>query len=88
MRERDSIAQDVHDIMAHSLSVIIAQADGARYLADTRGVEAQDSLVAIAESARESLVEVRMLIDSLASEPEGHSVPGLDDIVVGSRIRP
>jgi signal transduction histidine kinase len=80
IRERDTIAQDVHDIMAHSLSVIIAQADGARYLADTRGVEARDSLVAIAESARESLVEVRMLIDSLASEPEGHSAPGLADI--------
>ncbi|MEJ1229380.1 MAG: hypothetical protein WDM88_00235 [Galbitalea sp.] len=67
-------------IMAHSLSVIIAQADGARFLADTRGVPPQDSLVAIAGSARESLVEVRMLIDSLAPEPEGHSVPGLADI--------
>jgi signal transduction histidine kinase len=34
--ERERIAQDVHDIMAHSLSVILAQADGARLLAEER----------------------------------------------------
>ncbi|PJJ63727.1 signal transduction histidine kinase [Compostimonas suwonensis] len=78
--ERDRIAQDVHDIMAHSLSVILAQADGARYLAEKRPESTTTSLIAIAQSARESLVEVRMLIDSLVSEPEGHSHPTLDDL--------
>ena len=75
--ERDRIAQDVHDIMAHSLSVIIAQADGARYLSDIRPETTNGSLAAIAQSARESLVEVRMLIDSLGPEPDGHSHPTL-----------
>jgi signal transduction histidine kinase len=78
--ERDRIAQDVHDIMAHSLSVIIAQADGARYLSDIRPESTNGSLAAIAQSARESLVEVRMLIDSLGPEPDGHSHPTLDGL--------
>ena len=38
------------------------------------------SLAAIAQSARESLTEVRMLIETLISEPEGHSHPTLDAI--------
>jgi len=78
--ERDRIAQDVHDIMAHSLSVIVAQADGARYLGDRRPGSTNDSLAAIAESARESLVEVRMLIDSLDPASDGHSHPTLGDL--------
>ncbi len=78
--EHDRIAQDVHDIMAHSLSVIVAQADGARYLGDKRPEGTNDSLAAIARSARESLVEVRMLIDSLGTESEGHSHPTLDGL--------
>ena len=78
--ERDRIAQDVHDIMAHSLSVIVAQADGARYLSQTRPEATSTALEAIASSARSSLVEVRMLMDALSSEPLGHSQPGLDDL--------
>lgn len=78
--ERDRIAQDVHDIMAHSLSVIVAQADGARYLGERRPGAVSESLTAIAQSARESLVEVRMLIDSLDSDSEGHSHPTLHDL--------
>jgi signal transduction histidine kinase len=78
--ERDRIAQDVHDIMAHSLSVIVAQADGARYLSQTRPEVVGSALDAIASSARDSLVEVRMLMDALSSEPRGHSQPALKDL--------
>lgn len=78
--ERDRIAQDVHDIMAHSLSVIVAQADGARYLGESRPGSTNDSLAAIAASARESLVEVRMLIESLDPAMDGHSHPTLGDL--------
>lgn len=78
--ERDRIAQDVHDIMAHSLSVIIAQADGARFIGPTRPEAITESLERIADSARMSLTEVRMLIESLVADPDGHSNPTLDDI--------
>jgi signal transduction histidine kinase len=78
--QRDRIAQDVHDIMAHSLSVIVAQADGARFVGKKRPASIDQSLEAIAQSARESLAEVRMLIETLVSEPEGHSHPTLEGL--------
>ncbi|WP_341953672.1 histidine kinase [Salinibacterium sp. TMP30] len=84
-RERDRIAQDVHDIMAHSLAVIIAQADGARFIGPSRPGVVNESLERIAASARASLSEVRMLIESLVDDPEGHSNPtlaNLDDLVL------
>ncbi|TFD25084.1 sensor histidine kinase [Cryobacterium lyxosi] len=82
--ERDRIAQDVHDIMAHSLAVIIAQADGARFIGPQRPDAISESLERIAASARTSLAEVRMLIESLVEDPDGHSNPtleNLDDLV-------
>lgn len=78
--ERERIAQDVHDIMAHSLSVILAQADGARSLAEARPEELSRSLAAIAGSARTSLTEVRMLIEGLVSDPSGAEAPSLADL--------
>ncbi|MFJ8896198.1 sensor histidine kinase [Leifsonia sp. NPDC102414] len=79
-QERDRIAQDVHDIMAHSLSVIIAQADGARFVAPARPEAVSESLENIAASARTSLTEVRMLIQTLVADPIGHSTPTVDDV--------
>ncbi len=78
--ERDRIAQDVHDIMAHSLSVIIAQADGARFIGPKRPEAINESLERIATSARTSLTEVRMLIESLVDDPDGHSNPTLENL--------
>lgn len=78
--ERERIAQDVHDIMAHSLSVILAQADGARSLAEARPEELSRSLATIAGSARTSLTEVRMLIEGLVSDPSGAEAPSLADL--------
>ncbi|WP_314146788.1 histidine kinase [uncultured Leifsonia sp.] len=78
--ERERIAQDVHDIMAHSLSVILAQADGARFLADERPEAVPAALATIADAARTSLTEVRVLIETLVSDPDGHSTPALADL--------
>lgn len=72
-KERDRIAQDVHDIMAHSLSVIVAQSDGARLIREQDPRAVDGALHEIAASARTSLTEVRMLIESLVNSPEGHS---------------
>jgi signal transduction histidine kinase len=78
--ERERIAQDVHDIMAHSLSVILAQADGARLLAEERPTAVAPSLATIADTARSSLTEVRMLIETLVGSPDGAEHPGLGDL--------
>ncbi|WP_089908603.1 sensor histidine kinase [Leifsonia sp. 21MFCrub1.1] len=78
--ERERIAQDVHDIMANSLAVILAQADGARLLADDRPASVAPSLATIADTARASLTEVRVLIETLVGEPGGPEHPGLADL--------
>lgn len=78
--ERERIAQDVHDIMAHSLSVILAQADGARLLADDRPSAVAPSLATIADTARSSLTEVRVLIETLVGSPTDVVHPGVGDI--------
>lgn len=68
-QERGRIARDMHDIVAHSLSVIVVQADGASYAAgldqmstSPRGREALDT---IATTAREALSETRRLVGVL-----------------------
>jgi signal transduction histidine kinase len=78
--ERERIAQDVHDIMAHSLSVILAQADGARSLGGEKPEAMAQSLETIASSARTSLTEVRMLIEGLVADPEAAATPAVVDI--------
>ncbi|ARC56161.1 Sensor histidine kinase DesK [Frondihabitans sp. 762G35] len=79
-RERERTAQDVHDIMAHSLAVIVAQADGALFLQGERPAAATESLTAISVAARESLGELRVMLQSLTADPEGHSHPTLQDL--------
>jgi signal transduction histidine kinase len=63
--ERARIAREMHDIVAHSLSVIIAQADGGRYAAEQDPTAAQRSLVTIAETGRAALGDMRRLLGVL-----------------------
>lgn len=61
--ERSRIARDMHDVVAHSLAVMIAQANGARY---AHGVEIKDaSLKTIARVGQEALGDVRVLLARL-----------------------
>jgi len=64
-QERNRIARDMHDVVAHSLAVVIAQADGARYArqADPNAVDA--ALATISTTAREALGDVRILLGQL-----------------------
>jgi signal transduction histidine kinase len=63
--ERNRIAQEMHDVLAHSLTVVIAQADGARYVRTKRPAAVDASLRSIAESARNALVDVGGIIDGV-----------------------
>ncbi|MDS0200454.1 sensor histidine kinase [Microbacterium imperiale] len=70
--ERNRIARDMHDVVAHSLAVVIAQADGARYAAAADPDAAAASLQTISTTARSALSDVRMLLTQLRhSEGEG-----------------
>ncbi|MSS46260.1 sensor histidine kinase [Cutibacterium sp. WCA-380-WT-3A] len=89
--ERAKIARDMHDIVAHSLSVIVVQADGGSYLAhhdetgdvETRLAASGQALDTIATTARHALDETRRLVGVLRdndSGPELAPTRGLDDI--------
>jgi len=80
--ERTRIAREMHDIIAHSLSGIIAQADGARYASHTDREEVRQALDTISTSARQSLKEMRGLLTLLRSEEprEENSPPTTENI--------
>ncbi|WP_336630671.1 MULTISPECIES: sensor histidine kinase [unclassified Microbacterium] len=63
--ERTRIARDMHDVVAHSLAVVIAQADGARYAAAADPAVASTALGTISATARSALSDVRMLLTQL-----------------------
>jgi signal transduction histidine kinase len=61
--ERARIARDLHDIVAHQMSVVVTQAQGAAAIVDTDPDRARRALETIATTAREGLVEMRRLVD-------------------------
>lgn len=63
--ERNRIARELHDIVAHSLSVIVVQAEGGRALAARRPEQAAEVLGTIAETSREALEEMRRMVGLL-----------------------
>lgn len=75
INERSRIAREMHDIVAHSLSVIIAQADGGRYAATTNPDLAAKSLGTIADTGRAALADMRRLLGVLRDQDQanGHS---------------
>jgi signal transduction histidine kinase len=64
-QERTRIARDMHDVVAHSLAVVVAQADGARYIAAKDPAATEAALVTISTTAREALSDVRVLLARL-----------------------
>ena len=64
-QERVRIARDMHDVVAHSLAVIVAQSDGARYAAASSPDVAIETLGTISQTARGALSDVRMLLTQL-----------------------
>ncbi|TJY68854.1 sensor histidine kinase [Arthrobacter sp. CAU 1506] len=66
--ERSHIAREMHDIVAHSLSVIITQADGARYASVQDPAIATGTLATIAETGRNSLQDMRRLLGVLRGD--------------------
>jgi len=73
--ERTRIARELHDIVAHSLSVMIAQADGGRYAAATDPTAPERSLTTIAETGRAALADMRRILGVLRADPDIPAAP-------------
>lgn len=79
-QERNRVARDVHDIVAHSLAVVIAQADGARYAAKNVPAPVVEALENIAATSRAALTDVRVLLGELRHNQEAGPQPGMNDL--------
>ncbi|MFF8771365.1 sensor histidine kinase [Kitasatospora sp. NPDC015120] len=82
--ERARIARELHDVVAHNVSVMIVQADGAAYVLDNSPQQAKEALGTIASTGRQALVEMRRLLGVLrTSDTKGEEYvpqPGVEEL--------
>ena len=79
--EQARIARELHDVLAHSVSVIVVQASAADDVFDERPDQARAALRSIESAGREALAELRRLLAAVRPDEEGepaHPQPGLD----------
>lgn len=79
-QERTRIARDLHDVLAHSLAVIAAQADGTRYLSSDQPRAVLSALENIASSARSALVDAQRVIEGGRDDGMVTPQPRLSDV--------
>jgi signal transduction histidine kinase len=80
--ERIRIARELHDVVAHGMSLIALQAGVARYVAATQPDEAARTLATIEQTSRAGLREMRQLLSTLRTDdqPGTDPAPGLADL--------
>ena len=82
--EQARLARDVHDVVGHSLAVILAQAESGQYLADEDPGALKKTLATIAGSARSSLQDVRQVL-APPSDAQPARTGAFDDLLEGVR---
>lgn len=81
--ERMRLAREIHDVIAHSVSVMVIQAAGARTVMDRDPSRAESSLRSVERAGREALAEMRRLLGVLADGQDLRALapqPGLEDL--------
>ncbi len=68
--ERMRIARELHDVVAHSMSVVAVQAGVAHHVIDSRPELAQEALAAIETTSRSALVELRRMLGVLRQDDD------------------
>ena len=81
--ERARIARELHDVIAHNVSVMVVQADGAGYALQREPERTRQALAAISQTGRDALTEMRRLLGVLRDGDEGAHLapqPGLGEL--------
>jgi signal transduction histidine kinase len=81
--ERARIARELHDVVAHNVSVMVVQADGATYALDQDPEAARKALLAISQTGRTALTEMRRMLGVLRSADDAGTYapqPGIEQL--------
>jgi signal transduction histidine kinase len=78
LEERERIARELHDVVAHHVSVIVIQAGGGLSALERRPEETRSALESIASTGRGALTEMRRMLGVLGEGELGGPMPGLD----------
>jgi signal transduction histidine kinase len=80
-QERSRIARELHDVVAHHVSVMVVQAAAARRVAERDPAAAQEALSAVENAGRMALAEMRRMLEVLRAEEGGVGPqPGLGEL--------
>jgi signal transduction histidine kinase len=86
VQERKRIAREMHDVVAHSMSVMVVQAGGARRILERDPLRACEAARLIAATGREATAELERLLGVLNLEPgPAPTLDGLDGLVERAR---
>jgi len=83
LSERTRLAREIHDVIAHSVSVMVIQAAGARTVMESDPARAESALRSVERAGREALAEMRRLLGVLGDGEQLRELapqPGLDDL--------
>jgi signal transduction histidine kinase len=86
--ERRRIAREMHDVVAHSISMMVIQAGGARRILATDPGRAEEAAARIRSAGTDALAEMDILLGVLEAAPDGTAPPkldGLDELVEHAR---
>jgi signal transduction histidine kinase len=81
--ERARIAREMHDVVAHNVSVMVVQASAARRMLDHDLARAREALTSVEQTGREALAEMRRMLDVLRVEDERAALapqPSVDEL--------
>jgi signal transduction histidine kinase len=81
--ERTRIARELHDVVGHSIGVMMAQTGAARFLVDHEPERAREALLAVEDAGRQALTEMRHMLEILRADDAAEALgpqPGLRDL--------
>jgi signal transduction histidine kinase len=81
--ERRHVARELHDIVAHAVSVMVIQAGAARQVLRTSPKQAEDAMLAVESTGREAMAELRRFLGALSADDESAGLapqPGIGQL--------